>query len=131
MKNFLLNLSVITSIAGAASYFASLKFPQVDFTMATYVCIYFFVATVLSHYIIVRSASQDQNSALKPASGKFVTRYMLVTVSKFFLSMVILISYVLLRSAFAVPFIIVFASCYFLFTVFEVASLMQFFRGKN
>lgn len=126
MKNFLINLTVVTAIAGAASYFASLKFPQLDFSLATYVCIYFFLITAVSHYAIVQSARKKTDS-----SAAFVTRYMLITVVKFFLSILILITYVLLFTAFAVPFIILFASCYLLFTAFEVASLYQFFRGKN
>lgn len=124
MKNFLINLSVVTAIAGIVSYLVSGRFPAVDFELASYLCIYFSVMTAISHYIITRPEAQTNNS-------KFIFRFMSVTVIKLFLSIVILTGYAFLNPESAVPFIILFAGNYFLFTTFEVASLMQYFKRKK
>ncbi len=129
MKNFLINLSVISAIAGTAAYLASKNFSQIDFSLATYLCIYFFILTAVSHYSITGSVSSDNNQP--QANNKFVSRYLLVTVAKFLFSLLILLGYVFFNQESAVPFIILFAGYYFLFTAFEIVSLMQFFRTKK
>lgn len=124
MKNFLLNLSVITAISGAASYVASRSYSLLNFELISFLCIYFFIITALTHYLITRTETKTTDS-------KFVFRFMLVTVLKLFLSIVILIGYALLNPESAVSFIILFAGNYLLFTTFEVISLMRHFKRNG
>ena len=131
MKNFLTNLCVITAIAGAGTYFASRSIPQVNLTEATYLCIYFFALTATVHYFILRYGQSGNGQPDTSKNRSFVNRFMLTTVTKFFLSILILVGYVVFNPAGAVPFIILFASYYMFFTAFEVVSLTKHLRSKE
>lgn len=132
MKNFFINLSVITAITGAVTFFVTRSFPQIEFLLSTFLCMYFFLITLLSHYAILSAVPADTTAAGTASNYKFVNRYLITTVSKFFFSVLILVGYVFLNKDNAVPFIILFACYYFIFSAFEIFSLVKFFRkGKQ
>ncbi len=138
MKNFIINLSVVAFISGGGSYFITSGFTGVGFDVATLICIYFFIITVISHYIITETGAGNRktNSDLNQSEHKgkhsgFVTRFMLATSAKLLFSASILFGYVFYNRDSAVSFILLFALNYFLFTAFEVFSLNKYFRSQK
>ena len=87
-----------------------------------FLIIFFFSVALISHYF-----------QLKSISGKlirFVNAYLLLMIAKLFLYLVIIIAYVMLNRAEALPFMINFLVLYLFYTIFEVYSLLSL-KGKS
>ena len=82
---------------------------------------FFIAATLLVHMRMIEAG--------KKRPGLFVRNFMAVTVIKFFVYLVIIIAYCLLKPAGAANFSAAFLLLYFLFSAFEVAALRTHFKG--
>lgn len=82
--------------------------------------IFFIASTALIHAFFVKAASKDPK--------KFVTNYMGITGIKLFLYLIIIIIYGLLNRDTATGFILCFLIMYFFYSVFEVVTLLKFFK---
>lgn len=129
MKTFLLNLCVLTAVAGISAYMLAQyvltgKYfqPGSISGLISPLGIYFFFITAAGHYLLIKPGRQNSNSG-------FVNKYLMVSVLKFFLSIATLIVYSIFNAETAVDFIALFAYFYLLFGGFEVISLMKYFKG--
>lgn len=120
MKNFLLNLCVITGISGLTGYLITTHLTSHISHLISYLCIYFFLITACVHFFLIKSEEK-----------KFVNRFMLVTVSKFLISVFVLLGYVFANPETAVSFIVLFALYYLVFGAFEAVSLFLLLKRKK
>jgi hypothetical protein len=65
------------------------------------------------------------------AFGKFSAAFMLFTGIKMILNVGIIVAYVYHDKTKAIPFLVVFAVYYIVYTVYEIISLLNYFRKKN
>ncbi|MCF8326890.1 MAG: hypothetical protein K9I29_01225 [Bacteroidales bacterium] len=118
MKRFIVRLTIFTLvIAGLAGIFkwlspddivTPLMFPMIGF---------FYVLSLIIHLVLV--------NASKKKFRRFNNQYMISTVVKLLLFMVILIAYVFTNPGDAVNFLITFLILYVLYTGFEVISIVK------
>jgi hypothetical protein len=84
------------------------------------ILLFFILTTALIHVFLIRSAASDPK--------KFVNRYMGITAMKLFGYLVIILAYGLAARDTAQGFIICFLLCYFLYSGFEVVTLIRHFK---
>ena len=123
-KNFLIKLIVLTFIiltSGLLLFNTCLS--KYNFSAFTYIVIYFFSLTFLTHSILVKFSNIR--------FARFSSLYMLITGAKMFINIIFLAVYVWLYSKSAFVFILSFLVTYISYTVFEVIALLAFFREKN
>ncbi|MFI5164248.1 MAG: hypothetical protein ACHQHP_03260 [Bacteroidia bacterium] len=82
--------------------------------------VFFITATFLVHIRMIEAG--------KKRPGVLVRNFMVVTVIKFFVYLLILVAYCLLHPENAVRFTSAFLLLYFLFSAFEVAALLKHFK---
>ncbi len=82
--------------------------------------LFFFFATAIQHYILVRSDSVS--------AAHFIRIFMFSTTMKLLSFLLLLVTYLLLFKNSAMHFTLVFAGLYFAFTGFEVVKLSSHFK---
>lgn len=97
--------------------YASLRF-QTD--LGWFLWAFFIVVTALIHVVLVKADSQSPR--------KFVTYFMALTGVKLFGYLIIILIYALLKGKEALGFVILFLVLYFLYSVFEVVTLLKHFK---
>ena len=118
MKKFMSQLTVFSVIIVALAGIFWLVSPDEIVTPALFPLIVFFYVLSLSvHFILIKSSKQKFT--------RFNNYFMLSTVSKLVLYMIIVITYVLKNAGDAVNFLITFLILYVLFTGFEVISIVK------
>lgn len=118
MRKFLRNVTFFAAGVFVLALLFNWLAPAEIVTPALYYMIAFFYAlSVLVHFLLI--------SASKKKFAHFNNRYMLATVVKLLLFMVILIVYVFVFPEDAVNFLITFLVLYVLFTGFEVFAIVQ------
>lgn len=113
---FLFSLAVL-GILLLWQHFASARFQTSYFWI---IWVFFVGSTALIHSILTKTARQDPK--------KFVNYFMGITALKLFAYLTIIMLFGLLNRDHAVGFIICFLISYFLYTIFEVVSLMKHFK---
>ena len=98
-------------------HFASPHF-QTDLWWA--ILLFFVLSSALIHIVLVRSAAGDPK--------RFVTKFMGMTAMKLFGYLIIILAYGLASRDTAQGFIICFLVCYFLYSGFEVVTLIRHFK---
>ncbi len=122
MKKFLLNLIVFSLAIGVADFSWNKFVPGNLIPHPEGIITIFFVITALFHFIIVKN---------KGARPQVIVRYyMSGTVLRLFLYIIILLLYRFIDKPTLIPFSIAFVLHYFVFTAFEVISLMKQFRSQ-
>jgi bacteriorhodopsin len=120
-KAFFLKLTLFSIVSLGIlllwQHFASLHF-QTNLYWAIW--LFFVITTALIHIVLVRSANQDPR--------KFVTYFMGMTGIKLFAYLSIILAYGLSNRETAQGFIICFLISYFLYSGFEVITLMRHFK---
>ncbi|MFW6018987.1 MAG: hypothetical protein ACOCPM_00245 [Bacteroidales bacterium] len=101
-------LAVIFKLVGPDNIVTPLLFPMIGF---------FYLLSLIIHLLLV--------NASKKKFKHFNNQYMISTVVKLLLFMVILIAYVLTNPGDAVNFLVTFLILYVLFTGFEVISIVK------
>ncbi len=90
----------------------SLKSPT-----SPYIVIYFFIATVVTHRLLMKSNKQSPQN--------FIRVYLGTTAFRLFLNLIIIIAYMLINRAGAMSFTLSFLVFYFLYLIFEIISLQK------
>jgi hypothetical protein len=90
---------------------------------AYFVVSYFYLFSFATHFLLVKSMN-DENKNL------FTFRYMGISGIKLFLSLIIIFIYAFSNKSRVIPFAILFLLIYFLFTGFEIASLLKRLKKK-
>ncbi len=121
---FLIRLSIYSVLIYAALLFVSGDLPaKFQYPHPSYLVIFFFIVTTTFHLGMLRSAAK---------SGTSIIRYfMMATVMKFLLYLVVMIVYGMLKPDRAAAFISNFFAVYALITVFEVSMVYSHFKSKS
>lgn len=118
MKKFMSQLTVFAVIIAALAGIFWLVSPNEIVTPALFpLIIFFYVLSLSVHLILIKSSKQKFT--------RFNNHFMLSTVIKLVLYMIILITYVLKNTGDAVNFLITFLILYVLFTGFEVIAIVK------
>ncbi len=121
LRSFFIQLALFSIFTMGVLYFwqqyASLRF-QTDLGWLLWG--FFIVVTALIHIVLVRSAEQSPR--------KFITNFMALSASKLFLYLMVIVIYALLKGKAALGFVILFLVLYFLYSIFEVVTLLKHFK---
>jgi hypothetical protein len=118
-NTFLKKITIYAVVLAALQYILSIQIPDAYVSNAWPVVILFFFAfTVLMHRFLLKSTEGRPQ--------KFIFSFMMITTIKILLYLGIILVYVLVNKPDAVAFIGVFFLNYFLFTGFEISSVMKF-----
>ncbi|NOX48657.1 MAG: hypothetical protein GXO89_16945 [Chlorobi bacterium] len=124
--DFLKKLLIFTILLALAGYFLTFLLPE-KFVSPTLpaLFVFFFSATGIVHYILLRISVKRPNS--------FINYFMLLTFGKLMFYLTIILIYALVKRDEAVSFILSFAVLYLFFTAFEVTQSLshaQVGKGK-
>lgn len=121
LKSFFIQLALFSIFTMGVLYFwqqyASLRF-QTDLGWLLWG--FFIVVTALIHIVLVRSSEQSPR--------KFITNFMALSATKLFLYLMVIVIYALLKGKAALGFVILFLVLYFLYSIFEVVTLLKHFK---
>ncbi len=118
MKKFLREVTLFgLLVALAALLFWWLAPSEVVSPVLFYLVAFFYAITVIVHLVLI--------SASRQKFARFNNKFMLSTVLKLLLYMVIMIAYIFINPGDAVNFLITFLVLYVLFTGFEVISIVK------
>ncbi len=120
-KAFFIKLAVfsiiVLGILMLFEHFASVHFQS---NLYWVILLFFVLTTALIHVVLINAADRDPK--------KFVNYYMGITALKLFAYLIIILVYGLAQRDTAQGFIICFLITYFLYSGFEVATLMKHFK---
>jgi hypothetical protein len=88
-----------------------------------FVIVYFFLFNSIQHFKLLKLSKADPRV--------FHTNYMAWFGIKMFLNLSFIITYALLNKSQAVSFVLFFAVCYVIYTIFEVVALSKTLRSGN
>jgi len=116
--DFLRRLLIFSAVAGLLITAAAFVVPSGYLSPATPFLFFFFIAcTLLSFWVLLRS--------MQKRFVRFVNTFLLTIIAKLFLFLLVIVGYVLLNRADAVPFMISFLVLYLCFTVFETVMVVM------
>jgi hypothetical protein len=81
---------------------------------------FFIIVTALIHIVLVKSSEQSPR--------KFITNFMALSGAKLFVYLMVIVIYALLKGKAALGFVILFLVLYFLYSIFEVVTLLKHFK---
>jgi hypothetical protein len=124
LKKFLNNLLIFTLIAGILQFVLSTQVEVRWFSRSwPFVVLFFMTFTLLMHrYLLVSTEGNPK---------RFVFSFMLITTVKILLYLAIMLIYVLFNRPDAIGFIIAFFVNYFLFTAFELNTVIKLFPSSK
>ncbi|HBX50900.1 MAG: hypothetical protein A2275_11115 [Bacteroidetes bacterium RIFOXYA12_FULL_35_11] len=123
-KKFILNSFFISLLCFGASYLLfAFCCNQYYFKALPLIPLYFFLIYALTHYLLLKKAEDK--------FGKFSAMFILMTGLKMILNIAIIVLYVFQDKTRAIPFLIVFICYYIIYTLFEVVSLLNYFKKKK
>lgn len=121
MRSFITKLSIYSLFIALADYSwnnfmpASNLVPNIWFIFS-----FFIILTIAFHFFIMKAATGRPQS--------FVTFYMGSTALRMILCLIVIVAYRFIDKPNIIPFAIAFILHYFLFTIFEVTTLLRQFR---
>lgn len=124
IRNFIRRLTIFTAVIAILAVFFRLMAPPEYITPGLFILLAFFYLLTAGIYGFVVYSAQKR-------IAKFNTRFMLTTVVKLFLFMIILFLYILFNMEDAVNFLITFLIYYLLFTGFEIYNVVKHTRRIN
>lgn len=122
---YLKKLLCFSAVIGAFAFVLALIVPKNYITPALpYLVLFFIAASILSfHYLL---------NATGKKFIRFVNAFLITIILKLFVYAVIMIGYVFVNRADAVPFLLSFFALYLLFTIFETVAIVKINRtGKE
>ncbi len=87
-----------------------------------YVVIYFFVSTIVTHHLLMKTNKQSPQN--------FIRAYLGTTALRLFLNLMIIVMYMLINRMGAMVFALSFLVLYFLYLIFEIISLQKDLKEK-
>jgi hypothetical protein len=121
LRSFFIQLALFSIFTMGVLYFwqqyASLRF-QTDLGWLLWG--FFIVVTALIHIVLVKSSEQSPR--------KFITNFMALSGAKLFVYLMVIVIYALLKGKEALGFVILFLVLYFLYSIFEVVTLLKHFK---
>jgi hypothetical protein len=124
LKNFVLYLFLLTTLISIAGWIIFKNWlPEKYFTGFLFVPFVFFIITLSFHYYLIRSSSKE--------IIKFTPRFIGASGIKMFIYCILIIVYLLIDRHQVVSFLICFLICYFLYTTFEIISVLRYLKSKK
>lgn len=118
LKRFIRTLIVTTIAVILAGLLIYAMLPSSYYTpVFPYMVAFFFIATLVVFHFMIR--------ALEKRPAKFVNIFLVTTMLKLFAYMAVMVTYALLNRAEARPFIVAFFVLYIIYTIVEVATLLN------
>lgn len=117
-----LGLISVTLLTLSVILFLTMLKPWLNYFFP-FVIFYFFTFSAVQHVSLLKSTKGNPQ--------KFQTNFMAWFGIKMFLNLSFVIIYALLNKAEAVSFVLFFAICYIVYTVFDVATLTKTLRSGN
>lgn len=90
---------------------------------AYFIVVYFYLFSLVTHFMLMKSLN-DENKNI------FTYRYMGISGIKLFLSLIVIFIYAFTNKSQVIAFAVLFLLIYFLFTGFEIASLLKRLKQK-
>jgi len=116
--DFLRTLVVVTLIVIALSFVIFSIIPAQHYpSVYPFLLAFFFIATLVVYHFMLR--------ALEKRPARFVNIFLLTTMLKLLLFMVVMVVYALLNREVARPFVVSFFLLYIIYTVMEVISILK------
>ena len=112
-------VALILCVLGYLAFMA--WFPTKYFTGFMGVILFLMLTTVLFHYLLVSATTQ------RP--GSFINRFIALTGGRLLFYLFVILAYVVLIKIQTVSFLITFLCGYFVFTIFEVAAILNFLKN--
>jgi len=103
------------------SYLSGSLPPKFYYPHTLYLIAFFFITTAVFHYGALRSASKGGRST--------VSYFMMATAAKFFIYLLVMGAYAVMKTAGVAAFISNFFAMYVLMTVFEVSVIYSYFKS--
>ena len=121
MKSFITKLSIYSLCIGIAD-FSWNNFMPVSYLVSNiwFIFGFFILLTTAFHFFITKAAKGRPQS--------FVTFYMGSTALRMMLCLIVIVAYRYIDKPNIIPFAVAFILHYFLFTIFEVTTLLRQFR---
>lgn len=118
---FIKRISLLSVITASVMFLLTYIIPYAFITPTLpFLILFFFSGGIVVHYILLKISNKK--------SAKFIGQYMLVTVLKNLVYIVVLLLYVFLNHYDAVPFIVAFFILYLIYTIFEIISILPYNR---
>lgn len=114
LKNLIILTAVVFLVFYAAAYFLPVELVS---PAMPYLIILSASVTLLFHYIILKASEKK--------FSRFISYFMLATVVKLLLYIIIIFLYVYLNRSDALPFVITFLLLYIIYSVFEIINLLK------
>ncbi|MGZ4053469.1 MAG: hypothetical protein ACXVPU_00030 [Bacteroidia bacterium] len=120
-RSFFIKLTLFSAVSFGALWLCQrFATPAFQTNLFWVIWLFFIVTTALIHIVLIKAAAQDPK--------KFVNYFMGITSLKLFAYLIIIIIYALLNRAGAQGFIVCFLLSYFLYSGFEVVTLIKHFK---
>ncbi|WP_127343200.1 hypothetical protein [Ancylomarina longa] len=123
-KRYVFRLLIITAVLFVLSTIMYLTVLKEWFNyIFPFVIIYFLLFNTIQHYKLLKSSKGNPRA--------FFTNYMLWFGVKLGLNLTFILVYVLLNRAQALSFVLFFAFCYIVYTIYEVIALIKSLNAGN
>jgi hypothetical protein len=121
MKPFVTKLALYSFLIALADYSWNNFMPVENLVPKIWFIFSFFIVVTISFHFFILNAAKG-----RPQS--FVTFYMGFTALRMVLCLIVIIAYRFIDKPNIIPFAVAFILHYFLFTIFEVTTLLRHFR---
>lgn len=120
---FIIKLFIYSSLVYTVILYLAPRLPvKFQYPHIAYIIAFFFAVTAVFHFGMLRNSAKS--------GGGIIRYFMLATALKFFLYLVVMIAYGMLKPDHAASFISNFFAVYALITVFEVSVIYSHFKSK-
>jgi len=123
-KRYISKLGILTAVlllSSTVMYFTVLK--EWFSYIFPFVIIYFFLINAIQHFKLIKSNKENPRV--------FYTNFMLWFGIKLALNLIFVLVYVLLNREQALSFVLFFAFCYIVYTIYEVIALTNSLKAGN
>ena len=116
---FIKRISILSVVTATLIFLLTYIVPSIFITPTLpFLILFFFSAGIVVHFVFLKISNKK--------SAKFIGQYMLVTVIKNLVFIIVLLLYVFLNRYDAVRFIVAFFILYLIYTIFEIISILPY-----
>jgi hypothetical protein len=119
-RNLTIKFVIFSVLTGAIFYFIA---PEYYFSFVPIIFIYFYTISLITYRVLINSHNLS--------TAKFSKRFMIVTMSKFFGSLIFAILFLILSEENRIPFLVIFIILYFSSLFQLVHAFLKFMNKKK
>ncbi|PKP39902.1 MAG: hypothetical protein CVT98_00120 [Bacteroidetes bacterium HGW-Bacteroidetes-15] len=120
IRNLTIKFLIFSVLCGAIFFFIA---PEHYFTFVPIIFIYFYAVSIITYQVLINSHNLS--------TAKFSKRFMIVTMSKFFGSLIFAILFLILSEENRIPFLVIFIILYFSSLFQLVHEFLKFINKKK